>query len=479
MSVSNESIEFLKLRLQSHPDSFLFARFADYLLEKGEMDQAVEVCENGLKRHPYYVSAHFVMGKCYLKKKMFDQAEKEFKRVLFFDPKFLAAHKYYAEIMLHIGWENAIETSYRNILQIDPWDNEIRHKLNQLLLEKKQNSKQEEASQPFTETESEQISVKMEKWREAKNQVDAEPATDISTESTDKPNLQEPPPPTSAAKPQKQEMPKEAEPVRQKSSADLFEAVIEEEPPTAEEEEKFSYILDDIFREDDAVEDLAEQNIDDEFGFLEKDEDETKPALFESTISDSADDVPEIVFEDTDNSPIEKPSVSLPPRQDEPASFEQPTDEDAPEEQTPVRGVDQTEFVDEDNLIEAAMENIMTPKPPERASEPIPKSQTSVEETEIRETERSDATTMDTVENHSFRQTHNQGRDIRQVGVSGAKSKEEKIVTPTLGEIYAAQAQYGKAINVFEILRKKEPNNPAYIEKIKYLKRKLDESKID
>jgi hypothetical protein len=56
------------------------------------------------------------------------------------------------------------------------------------------------------------------------------------------------------------------------------------------------------------------------------------------------------------------------------------------------------------------------------------------------------------------------------------KRKKEKIVTPTLGEIYAAQGQYAKAIGVFEILRKKEPTNLVFIEKIKYLKKKLEEA---
>ena len=40
---------------------------------------------------------------------------------------------------------------------------------------------------------------------------------------------------------------------------DLFEAVIEEEPPSPEEEERFSYILDDIFREEDAIEESLEK----------------------------------------------------------------------------------------------------------------------------------------------------------------------------------------------------------------------------
>jgi tetratricopeptide (TPR) repeat protein len=55
-------------------------------------------------------------------------------------------------------------------------------------------------------------------------------------------------------------------------------------------------------------------------------------------------------------------------------------------------------------------------------------------------------------------------------------SEREKIVTPTLGEIYAAQGQYAKAIGVFELLSKKEPNNRSYRDKIEYLKKRLQET---
>ena len=54
--------------------------------------------------------------------------------------------------------------------------------------------------------------------------------------------------------------------------------------------------------------------------------------------------------------------------------------------------------------------------------------------------------------------------------------KKEKIVTPTLSEIYAAQHQYAKAIGVYEILRKKDPDNELYSQKIEYLQKKLEES---
>ncbi|MFQ5676605.1 MAG: tetratricopeptide repeat protein, partial [bacterium] len=57
------------------------------------------------------------------------------------------------------------------------------------------------------------------------------------------------------------------------------------------------------------------------------------------------------------------------------------------------------------------------------------------------------------------------------------KKHGDKIVTPTLGEIYAAQGQFAKAIDVFETLRKKHPDNDFYLKKIDLLKRKLAEAR--
>jgi tetratricopeptide (TPR) repeat protein len=49
-------------------------------------------------------------------------------------------------------------------------------------------------------------------------------------------------------------------------------------------------------------------------------------------------------------------------------------------------------------------------------------------------------------------------------------------VTSTLGEIYAAQGQFEKAIEVYEALIEKAPNESRYIEKIADLKKRLKES---
>ncbi len=52
---------------------------------------------------------------------------------------------------------------------------------------------------------------------------------------------------------------------------------------------------------------------------------------------------------------------------------------------------------------------------------------------------------------------------------------KEPIVTSTLGEIYAAQGHFAKAIGVYEILLRKHPDNESYKAKIEELKRKLAE----
>lgn len=59
---------------------------------------------------------------------------------------------------------------------------------------------------------------------------------------------------------------------------------------------------------------------------------------------------------------------------------------------------------------------------------------------------------------------------------SSFEIERDRIVTPTLGEIYAAQGQYAKAVNVFEVLLKKNPDNKMYRDKVEQLKQRINES---
>ncbi|KAA3657446.1 MAG: hypothetical protein DWQ10_13250 [Calditrichaeota bacterium] len=122
---SEAKFDNLKSLLQQNPDSIIFARVAEALLAKGKTDEAIRICEEGIRKHPFYVTGHMVLGKCYLRNKMFDLAEKEFKRVLLFEPKHIAAHKYTGDLMKEAGWAEACLKSYGEILKIDPLNKEL------------------------------------------------------------------------------------------------------------------------------------------------------------------------------------------------------------------------------------------------------------------------------------------------------------------------------------------------------------------
>ncbi|MDZ7315007.1 MAG: tetratricopeptide repeat protein [candidate division KSB1 bacterium] len=53
-----------------------------------------------------------------------------------------------------------------------------------------------------------------------------------------------------------------------------------------------------------------------------------------------------------------------------------------------------------------------------------------------------------------------------------------KFITPTLGEIYASQGQYAKAIGVYENLLKNDPQNIVYRQKLEWLRQKLQEQQL-
>ncbi len=82
-----------------------------------------------------------------------------------------------------------------------------------------------------------------------------------------------------------------------------------------------------------------------------------------------------------------------------------------------------------------------------------------------------------TAEFISAPEPHDSNKQAESAPADDSEEKpKEKFVTPTLGEIYAAQGQYAKAINVFEMLLEKSPENEWYQSKLEYLRKKLEEN---
>lgn len=434
----------LKSRLQQDPDSLLFARVADGLLERGQVDEAIRICEEGIRKHPYYVTGHMVLGKCYLQKKLFDLAEKEFKRVILFDPKYIAAHKYYGDLMREVGWDNTCEMSYRKILNIDPLDRNAREMLDTL---ERIKPKETEVVTPgqtvYDEPDSTPAAVEDDK-------------TVVST-PTESINIDD----------------------------DLF-ADVDAEVGTGtgagtqtegDNDEAFETILEDIF-DDSADDDVAASGESaGEHGTIE----ELNIKISSRPSPKPVDEAPQV--EQPEKGADTDASDSL---ADEALDFteaeELTLEAEAAEQLKPVGD----EEIEPDPLEDFAAEeeNIFDTLEQDKSDVfkgmDLPDEEAAAEP-DFEATQQIDARAFETGTESAAEQTAPPppAEESHPKTVTNAETgtfDREKIVTPTLGEIYAAQGQYAKAIQVFELLLKKDPANANYKEKIEFLKSRMEES---
>ncbi len=445
---SNGDVTFLEGFVKEHPDSILFARLAEAYLAGNRVDEAISLCEDGLKKHPYYATGHFVLGKGYMAKQLYEQAEKEFKRVLLFDPKFLAAHKMYGDLMKEIGWENTCEMSYKKILEIDPLDEFARKMASEQILAGEQPDDEDAATLiqppelPLESPAEMAPAPDLDVSPESSLDIDLGGAFDLEPE----PELTHSPPaePEPSADPLGNDN-LDLDAVSPIAVTEEEEYLLFEEPEAKTEEvikaampddrgksgapsevDEFSYILDDIFKDevDEAGPEKAAGSphvVDSELE-VPASEPQVDDLLAEfQAPNDAAFGLdPEPDTQESDP-PLQREDVA-----DEPPPFasqaEQPTPDFEPEPAQPAKPVK--------SEAEPEMPQLVPPEPE------LPRATTSARK----------------------------------------RQKQDKIVTPTLGEIYAAQGQYSKAIDVFETLIKKHPDNEFYIQKIATLKQKLTES---
>jgi hypothetical protein len=84
--LSDQAIQQLKRRVETEPQSPLFARLAEHYLLTGVPEMALRLCDQGLAVHPFYTTAHIVKAKALLALKMPSEARREFEFVKNFLP---------------------------------------------------------------------------------------------------------------------------------------------------------------------------------------------------------------------------------------------------------------------------------------------------------------------------------------------------------------------------------------------------------
>ncbi len=78
--------ENLKVFLQKNPESVAFAHLAARYIDEGEHQKAIELCQKGISKHPDYAFGHFILGSAHYHVKNYTDAKKSLEKALAYDP---------------------------------------------------------------------------------------------------------------------------------------------------------------------------------------------------------------------------------------------------------------------------------------------------------------------------------------------------------------------------------------------------------
>ncbi|MBD3404085.1 tetratricopeptide repeat protein [candidate division GN15 bacterium] len=125
----DERIAKCRRILDQDPNSQIFAALAEAHRKKGELDKAFRICQNGLRIHPSYGSAHIVMAKVNLDRGMYDWAEVEVNKAIELEGNNRATELLLAEIHIYKGEFVKAIRLLKNLHQADPNNPQIKRLL--------------------------------------------------------------------------------------------------------------------------------------------------------------------------------------------------------------------------------------------------------------------------------------------------------------------------------------------------------------
>ncbi len=123
--------EYLR-RFQEDPTSRVFAPLAEAYRRLGRVDEAIEICREGLEHHPDFHGGRVAYAKCLVDKKQFPDARKELERVVYSVPENLLAQRLLGEVNAILGDVDAALHAFKMALLLSPADVGLAEKVHQL-----------------------------------------------------------------------------------------------------------------------------------------------------------------------------------------------------------------------------------------------------------------------------------------------------------------------------------------------------------
>jgi tetratricopeptide (TPR) repeat protein len=490
-----ETIKQYETRMKENPKSLIFARLSDLYIREGKIDEAIQLCLDGINNHPSYVTGNFILAKAYLAKDESESAETELKKVLAHDRHHLSAHKLLGDLMAQTGWENKAILHYREILRIDPLHEETRKMLLSMspgddLLSERAIERQETES---IETGVKTSNISDTHWGEQLDALFSEEERKLSSESNSEtqPSMDS-------------ELFDTAQPLSEESvEQQRNDQSISNQSENPENGEKFIFNVPD--ETNNGEEEISpstpspnsESEIDvdkllTEFSNVtnEKEEvpTESEPSGIFKTVKNSEDIITSEKESLPEENKIDSPLVTV---------EEETLIKDEKESDTTVKLNDEIEILeDEEETTPLASEdehpqeedsktkhlfNHDVPAEKYEADTSITSEEESTDkkpliseiddhivEKQLKDKPEDTSPIQDNIETDEYSKPPQPDKE--------RKNSDKGIISPTLGEIYFAQGQYSKAIRVYKMLLENEPDNEKYRQKLEELKNKLDEN---
>lgn len=128
--------EYLR-RYQEDPTSRIFAPLADCYRQLGRVDEAIQVCLDGLNHHPDFAGGRVALARCYLDKKRYAEAKTELQKVVDAAPENILAHRIMGETHAALGDKEGALHSYKMALMLSPQDVALTQKVHTLEMEQR------------------------------------------------------------------------------------------------------------------------------------------------------------------------------------------------------------------------------------------------------------------------------------------------------------------------------------------------------
>ena len=123
--------EYLR-RYREDPTSRLFAPLAEAYRSMGRVDEAITLCENGLKHHPDFHSGRVALARCLMDKNEFEEAKAELEQVIQVSPENLLAQRLLGDCRLAVKDIEGALHAYKMALLLSPEDVVLSEKVHQL-----------------------------------------------------------------------------------------------------------------------------------------------------------------------------------------------------------------------------------------------------------------------------------------------------------------------------------------------------------